>query len=166
MTVKVGDHEQKMEQKLVTIIDGEFAYTLTENPMQKSAVKTRVEASQGPVASKEMFEALKEEAEIKVLDDEKIDGTDCHVLEITPKQKEGPISKMKLWCAKDSGITIRTAALAADGKPLHTQTLSNIKLNAKIDAERFKFKVPEGVQLIDMTAMGQKPPTAEPEEKE
>ena len=162
MTMKMGDQEQKMEQKMLTIVDGEHAYTLTDDGTQKSAMKTKLDPAQRQVASKEMFEALKKDADVKALEDEKVDGTDCYVLEITPKQKAPNVGQSKFWYAKDSGIMIKMVTMTPDGKPMHTQTLSNIKLDAKIDAERFVFKAPEGVEVIDMTAMGQTPAAAEP----
>jgi len=166
MTMKFGDQEQKMEQKMLTIMDGEHVYALTDNGLQKSAVKTKLDPAQKPVASKEMFETLRKDADVKVLDDEKVDGKDCYVLEITPKEKDETTGKSKSWYAKDSGIMVKMVTMSPDGKPVHTMTVSNIKLDAKIDAERFKFKAPDGVEVVDMTAVGETPPAAPPREKE
>lgn len=162
-TTKLGEQEQKLERKELTVMDGEFAYTLTDDGTRKSATKMKLDPTHRQVASKEMFEVLKKDADVKALDDEKIDGTDCYVLEITPKQKVAAGGKTKQWYAKETGILIKTITMTPDGKPMHTMIVSNIKMNPKIDAERFTFKAPEGVEVVDISAMDQPRPAGRPQ---
>ena len=150
---KMGDQEQKMEAKSVMINDGEFTYTVSDQMGQKVAMKMANEKNQVQFSGKQMFDDLRKDNTLALLPEDKVDSVAAYVIEATPKQA-GQSGKSRYYFAKDSGMVVKMIMHTPDGEPMTTMTYSNIKLNADIKPDRFKFVAPEGVQLMDMTGGG------------
>lgn len=156
----VSGEESKTVSKTLTVCDGDFIYTLSDSDGQKMAVKMKVQSTQS-YDIKATFDAWEKTYNLKLLADEKFDNADCWVIEATPKKKAGeqvgasPIFKSKFWYRKDVGLMVKTVSFDKNNKPTSTTTITDIKANIEIKPERFKFKCPEGVQLMDMTQQQQ-----------
>ncbi len=143
---KMGDTEQETAQTVLMVSDGEIVYTLTDSDGTKMATKTKASPDEQP------WRAVKADNDFKVLDDEKVDGADCYVFEMTPKKKEGgDQSHTVFYCRKDCGMPVKTVTYGPDGQAMSTMLFTDIEMNVDIPAEKFKFEVPEGVQVMDMT---------------
>lgn len=154
MIQKQGDQENKMEQTVLSITDGEFAHTLTDMGGQKRAMKGPVTA-QMTGEPKAMFAELQKDLTLKVLPEEKVDGKKVYMIEAAFKEKPpmGP-TKLVMTFDQEMGVLVKFAQLTDDDKPMQTMTFSDFKFDEKIDPDRFKFKLPEGVQETDMSALG------------
>ncbi len=149
---KVGDQETKTEAKVTTVSDGTYAYALSEMMGRKMAVKTKVDPQSvgDPEAT---FKSLREDYTLKLLPEETVDGKKVFVIEATPKQAQPTgASKKVYYFLQDDGVLLKFVASDQAGKPMTTMTYSDIKFDVKIDPQRFVFKAPEGVQVIDQTA--------------
>jgi outer membrane lipoprotein-sorting protein len=148
-----GQPEQKDESRVLSICDGQFVYTLTESKDQKTAMKTKIDPKQNTMDAKALFDVLHEDNNIKLLPDETVDGKAVYVIEATPKKAEenSLYSKSLYYYQKDTGISVKYAAYDKAGKPVMTWTATDIRLDVDIPADRFVFKAPEGVQVMDMT---------------
>lgn len=148
-TTTQGDN--KTEVTVLMICDGDFLYTVTEQMGQKMAFKQKPDPS-ATGDPKKLFEKIHSDNDIKLLPDEKVDGTPCYVFEVVPKNKEeGPMSKSIMYFSKESGINIKNVGKDKDGKDVFTNASTDVKLNVDIPNDRFVFKAPEGVQIMDMT---------------
>ncbi len=147
-----GGQENKMEASATIICDGDMVYTLSTQMGQTMAMKQKPDGSMGG-EPKKVFEDLLARNNVKVLADEKVDGESCFVLEATPKDpaEAATMSKTVMYFRKDVGINVKTVGFDKDGKEIFTNTSTDFKLNSEIDAARFVFKAPEGVQVMDMT---------------
>jgi hypothetical protein len=56
-----------------------------------------------------------------------------------------------MYYQKDNGLQVKSEAFDADEKLISSSVTTDIKLNADIPAERFKFEIPEGAQVMDHT---------------
>lgn len=154
MTQKMGETENKMEQSMVSIIDGEYAWSLVEMAGNKNASKTRLDPNAAPVPTKETFERYAKDFDIKLLPDEKVSGRDCFVLELKPKAGNSAATMMGRqvqWYDKETGMPMKIVVDSPEGKPFQTVTFSNVKVNPDLNPDRFVFKAPEGVQVMDMS---------------
>ena len=153
MTHKMGEQEQTMEQPMTTIVDGEFAYTVTEVMGQKMAMKSKIDPTMSGDPNA-LFGDLREKNTLKLLPEETIDGEKVFVIEATPKQKPttpGVPSKTVIHISQKTGCLVKLTAFTADDKPMMTMAYTDRKIDPKIDPERFKFTAPAGVQVIDQT---------------
>jgi outer membrane lipoprotein-sorting protein len=152
-TAMKGAEPQKLDGQMQLISDGDVTYIFNEQGPMKMAYKTKADKNMNLV-DKDMFKRLKEDHELKVAADADVDGKSCYVVEATPKKPSGPMTKMVYYMQKDSGLTVKTVGQDKDGKELVVTHMSDIKLNVDIPADRFVFKAPEGVTVMDMTGAG------------
>lgn len=151
-TTNVAGNENKTESTQLTVSDGEYDYTLSETNGQKHA--TRSKSDKDAMNPKAWMSSQKEMYTFKLLPDEKIEGHDCWVIEATPKAPEtmGGAGKTTSYYAKEFGMMLKMVSAGADGKPMSTVTMTDLKVNQDISPDRFVFKAPEGVTVQDMNA--------------
>jgi outer membrane lipoprotein-sorting protein len=140
------------EQSMLTILDGEYAWTLSETMGQKMAMKTKPDARMMG-DPKSTFAELRKDHELKLLPDETVDGTKVYVIEATPKDTGGTPSKTLLYFGKDHGMLVKTLVQNPEGKPTMTMTYTDIKYDVDINPDRFVFKPPPGVEVQDLTKL-------------
>ena len=133
-----------------TISDGEFMYSSTDHMGQKMAVKMKHDEAQAMTPTTQLAK-LRETHELKLLPDQSIDGHAVYVIEATPKQQTPGVGRTVSYYAKETGIPLRVTTDDPSGKVMSDMTFTDVKINPKIDASRFVFKAPEGVQVVDMT---------------
>jgi len=163
-TVKTeGGQTTRTPSTIITVMDGEFYYMLTEEGDQKTVIKSQAPAAQ-TYHPKAIFEQFRNYFDIKLLPDEKVNGHDCYVFEMKMKPMEGmPPSGRQLMCyQKDNGLGVKFQAFDANQKLISSSLSTDIKINVDISADRFKFEIPEGAQVIDSTGAQQQPPPEEP----
>jgi outer membrane lipoprotein-sorting protein len=144
-------------------------YTISDVGGQKMAMKMKPSpemAGADPLNSESAFKAMGKDFNLKVLPDAAVDGKDAWVIEATPKDSKNAemMTKMVTYYDKKTGLPIKSVGYGKDGKVVNTMTISDIKTNADIPADRFVFKAPPGVEVMDMTkvaGMGGKMPSAE-----
>ena len=157
-TQKMGDQDHKAEQIMLNIVDGDVMYTLTDTMGQKSATKAKTDPkmSGDPGA---VFEELHKSHQIKLLPEETVDGAKVYVISATPNEP-GPAGagRIVFYFHQEAGIVVKMLMYGEGEKPVTTVSYSDVKREVKVDAERFKFTAPEGVQVIDQTAAPSLPP--------
>lgn len=150
-TTSMGGTDNKMDISVMMVSDGDFLYSLSEQMGQKMATKQKPDTSMTG-DPKKLFEKIRSDNDVKVLADEKVDGTSCVVLEVIPKNAaDVPVAKSVMYFSKETGINVKVVGKDKDGKDVFTNTSTDIKLNVDIPNDRFVFKAPEGVQVMDMT---------------
>ena len=101
------------------------------------------------------------EANIKYIEEKKTDMGPVYALEarpdmgnMMPPNASGPNmlpDKMIFWINADTGLPQKIIMKGKDGATMMEQTYSNFRINVDIADSEFKFKPPEGVQVMDMT---------------
>ena len=151
MMYKMGEMEQKTDSQSLIVVDGEHMWSLTDTQGQKNATKTKVSEAQqqtDPTVGWEHFN-------VKLLPEEKVDGKACWAIEMTPKQGEAHAMNNRTvsYYDKETGLPLKTIGFDDKGKEVTTITISDIKINEKIDPKLFKFEAPAGVEVHDATSM-------------
>jgi len=151
MVQKMGETDQKFAMPMLAISDGEISHTLMERMGQKMCIKAKAEAQATVGAA--MFKALREQYDLELAEDEGLDGDKCWVIEATPKTagRPGEPGKVTFYIRQKDGATVQMLGFDAADTKVMTAKFSDIKFNEKLDPKRFEFKVPEGVQVMDMT---------------
>jgi outer membrane lipoprotein-sorting protein len=145
-----GSPESKMEYTNLTVLDGQYAWQLSEMMGQKTATKTAIDPRM-TTEPKVFFAELGKDNDFKLLPDETVEGRKCYVIEMTPKDKAAGGFKTIYYFDRDAGFVIKTVAMTADNKPTMTYLYSDIKYDTDIPMDRFTFKAPPGVEVMDMT---------------
>lgn len=156
-TNKFGDQpEQKIEEKSLAIFDGDYLYTYSEGANGKQAFKMKADTTKQGAVSRRMFDDLRKGHELKLLPEEKVDGRACYVIEATPRKAgEGVTQKNTFWYDKESAVVMKMVfeRKDANARTNSTTVMSEVKLGVDIKPERFVFKAPDGVEVVDMDKM-------------
>ncbi len=151
VTQSANGRSASIDQSVSTISDGHFSYTLTTQPGQPAtALRNLPKPSQTVLGDEAFFDGLSRGYHVRVLPDEKIDGKDVWVLEARPKAP-GRVAKTIHYIQKDHGIRVRSTGHDATGKRVQLTELSDIKIDPPLKQDRFVFKAPAGVKIVDMT---------------
>ena len=143
---------QKRQGTISSIADGKSVYNVTDMMGQTMAFKQSGDSFQNFPGGRQMFDSLKKKSTLQLLPDEKVGDQVTYVIEVKPKESSSsPMAKMKLFFAKDTGMVVKMMAFDGSEQPTMTTTYHDVKLNPKISPDRFVFKAPEGVQVMDKT---------------
>ncbi|MBE7506960.1 MAG: outer membrane lipoprotein carrier protein LolA [Planctomycetia bacterium] len=155
---KMGDQASKTESKTVDISDGQFAYTVSETDGTKSASKRKADLTKelSPFNAQASFKLMEEQFTIKLLPDETVDGKAAWVLEMKAKDpaQSALVGRTLSYYDKESGISVKSMSFDPSGKPTTTSMTKDIKINSTINPDRFVFKAPPGVNVVDTTVPG------------
>jgi hypothetical protein len=156
-TQKFGDEEKKMDQEMLSIVDEQYSYTLSssdfEGQKRTIAVKGEIDPQMNP-DPQVMFKRVAQDHDLKLMPEEAIDGKKVFVIAATPKEKmESPAAPAKnlFYFLQEAGVLTKVVGVGQDDKPLQTMTYSDFKFDVDLKPERFEFKAPEGVEVIDQT---------------
>ncbi len=138
------------QMSATTISDGEFTLSVTDQMGQKMAAKMKLDETQSMSPTAQLAKFRKTH-ELNVLPDQSVEGHAVYVIEGTPKQPTGYMGRMVSYYAKETGVPIRTTVHDANGNVTSNMTFTDIQINPEIDASRFEFKAPPGVEVVDMT---------------
>jgi outer membrane lipoprotein-sorting protein len=149
MTYKIAGTEQTTVTKGLTVVDGEYMWSVSEMQGQKYATKMKIPKEQKSIDPSVGWEGY----ELKLLPDAKIDGLTCWVIEMTPtlEQIKAQLGKSVASYDQDTGLMVSNIGYDSAGKEISKVTVTDIKVNEKMDPKIFKFTPPEGVTVQDMT---------------
>lgn len=155
--IKDSEKDMKLPNKALIVDDGEWLYSLQSAMGRPNAFKEKsAGARRDPAINdrKALFDLLARDNELKLGEDKRVGGADCYILEATPKpgKTSGPHAKILYAFAKDSGMLTKIAKIDAKGDEIESELYADAKVNEPIDAKRFVFEAPEGVQVRDRGA--------------
>jgi outer membrane lipoprotein-sorting protein len=148
----VGTSEVKTRDVHTLYSDGKYVFDVGESNGNKIAFKMNADPMQVAVPTKALFEVWRTDYETKVLPDEKVDGKDCWVIEARPKNTEKtPAARMISYFRKDVPLLVKTVSYDKFDRPIQWSALTDIKINPKLDPERFVFKPSPDYELHDIS---------------
>lgn len=159
-TTNMGGKEQKMDTKTLMIYDGKFNYIYSEMMGQKSAIKQKVASKDQTTPFDPMlsFKLSEQSFKLKLLPDETVNGKPAYAIEMTPKDDamREYVGRTVTYYDKSNGIFLKSVSYdAKTSKPSGTTIVTDVKIDPSISPDRFVFKTPAGVELQDMTKMGE-----------
>ncbi|MCK4340704.1 MAG: outer membrane lipoprotein-sorting protein [Phycisphaerae bacterium] len=148
---KVTGKTHKRERKSTVIFDDRHTYELAESEGKKTATKD-VADRQPPVTPPFMLALLHKDYILKLLPEETLAGRKVYVIEAKPKDpKKVSIPQVVQYIDQERGVVLKSVTYGKNGEPEQTTTFTDFKFGVKIDPERFVFKPPDGVEVIDLT---------------
>ncbi|MCZ6632107.1 MAG: outer membrane lipoprotein carrier protein LolA [bacterium] len=81
--------------------------------------------------------------------EEKVKRKTCHLVELASKQKDTYIYQIRLWVDKKMWL-VRRVEYRNIHDDVTTFELSDLKVDKQLKADRFRFHIPKGVELVDL----------------
>lgn len=152
MEMKMDVGGQSMTSRVLNVFDGENAYSINEMMGHKQVMRTDPSQMTGRAGGAAFFADLKRAHSVKLLPDEQVNGAAAYVIEATPKKPDpqGP-SRFKYYFDKDKGLLIKMVGFNPSGQEAMNMTVSDVKVNPKLDPARFTYKPEPGTNVIDTT---------------
>jgi len=152
-TTTMSGQETKQDITSLMVQDGQFYWILTDMGTQKTCMKNVPNNDFSVIIDKTMWEEMNKTFAFKLVGDESQDGKACWAVESTPKDatKTGNLGKTMTWYDKSTGVAIKSIAKDDKGKVMSTSVTTDVKIDASIPEDRFTFKAPAGVEVMDRT---------------
>ncbi len=141
----VGENTTKQEGTTLVINDGTYTYTLTDNGGVKNAFRVKSQKQ-----STDPLQAMKEMGTIKLVGEEKVDSFKVWAIEMDAKQKMPGQGRTIMYFDQKTGQMVKMISYSDKGEPMTTMTVSELKINQPVKADRFIFKAPAGVEVMEM----------------
>jgi hypothetical protein len=157
MTMDTIEREGKTtdaHEKLIAIIDGRHAHSFFEagrgEDATRRATKSRLDRLNPGMCPdpRLLFEMLTGRFNVKGLSSEVVNDSEVHVLEA--QRKTEPESSWRFYFDKQTGAILKWVKNVG-GTATVTSRYSDFEFDVPIPDERFDFKPPPGVEIIDAT---------------
>jgi outer membrane lipoprotein-sorting protein len=112
----------------------------------------------------EIIKDLLKRNEVKLLGSDKVDGRDCYVIEVIPKNKKTFYVEQKLWIDKEYWYPLKIEINY--GEFNSTIEYKDVKFNIGIPDSFFEFKPPKGAKVIEQKVNMPKKLTLEDAQKQ
>jgi outer membrane lipoprotein-sorting protein len=150
---KMGEHTMRFEEKQLRIADGEAEYVVNESMGRKMVHKQKPQTAEygDPTA---VLAELRREHTLKLLPAGAVAGRDAYTIEARPKSERRRATepaRVLLHFDQETGLLVKRVGYDAHDKEMSTLTLTDLELDARIKPERFTFKAPDGIPVIDQT---------------
>ena len=134
---------EALKARALFVSDGAEAYVEYEFFGKVEYKKIELKDMIAP-GGKPLFDGLKKSFTLAAQPAEKVGDKDAYVLDatLTAPDPNVPISKLRFWFAKDSGVLLKCDAFDVANAVLATLAVTDIKLDQPVAPERFKYAPP------------------------
>ena len=161
-TWKITERTQRMEGRLwmkrpyllrmeetsgrTVVIDGENVWDYQPGNRQVQIHDFESRGDQFPTPD-QLFTRYAEKREAAYLGEADMDGSQCAVIELRP-DKDGE-SHITVWIDRKLRFPVKVLETAKNGD-MTAHLLHDVRLNEKFDGDVFEFRVPAGVETVDL----------------
>jgi outer membrane lipoprotein-sorting protein len=156
--IMAGEREAIVENKILIVGDGKYQYELSDNIGWKSACKRKPDPIVRadvviPADIKALFERLRADYQLELLEEDSVDGHDAFVIEATRKSRRGGATRKRqaYYFSKEHGMLLKLEERDRKGKAISSLMYTDLEFDTEIDPKRFEFQAPEGVIVEDKT---------------
>jgi len=147
-----------LTQEVLTVFDGEYAFTETTVFGRKQVTKQVNDAANTnqPIGGSAIFDRLRKQGDVTLAGDTTIDGTAVWMIDVKgngkPIEVQAPIkpSRMRVFIAQESGLQVRVLMFDKKNKEIMRMLYTNVQLNPELDAARFQYTPPPGVKVKEV----------------
>ena len=135
------EYEKPRDEKIVITDTQTFIYKKAENQVIKTQISKEA-YSQAPITLLSRFENIRDDFEISM--------PEKNALQMLPKKQIGFISTLVLETASE-GFPVKMFTIVDTYGNIIMIELNSVKLNTGLNDDFFKFEIPEGAEVYDMS---------------
>lgn len=144
----------RFETRVQTVVsDGESAWNYT--PENEQVLLSAYDRAKGDRSyEKLLFDLIllggyEDRYDPRLAGEERVDGRRCYRVELTARQEESYIARVRLWVDRKLWL-VRRAEYLNLNEDVTTYDISRLKVDGKLKPELFTFVPPDGVEVIDL----------------
>jgi chaperone LolA len=139
----------RIETPQQTIVaNGEYIWVYSEE--NKQVTKNRYDPSSGILLPYRYLNSFKDDYKARTDKEELVRKRWCHKLILTPKDENSFVTKMIIWVDKETLLTLKLEYWDLNDNEV-AFFFKNIRIDSKIDDSEFIFKIPPGIELLDLS---------------
>lgn len=143
-----GKEKFKITTEDQTIVsDGETVWS--HSKINKQVIIDKVANTEDINLPRDILLNFSDQYESTYIKNVKIDNKDCFFIELSSKDDEQFIKQVKLWIETKKMILQKIEQVDLN-ENVNTYILSNFKTNSPINANFFKYEIPDTLEVIDM----------------
>ncbi|HID94953.1 MAG TPA: outer membrane lipoprotein chaperone LolA [Candidatus Latescibacteria bacterium] len=139
----------------VIVTDGDTLWIY--NPEEEQVIISPYADSEEPSNPQALFFEYTENYEAEYIGTEKIGKRDCYLIKLLPQRDDQYITAMKVWVDKKRWLTLKVEYYDVNDNTTTYTLLSDPEVDQKLDDALFKFNIPDGVEVIEMSRSGRDP---------
>ncbi len=144
-----GDRFRLETPEQVIVSDGKTLWTYDAG--KKQVIIDDAQHSGDDLLPRKLLLKFEKNYTARFLREEKVDGIPCFVIELTSKTEDTFIPKMTVWIDQKTYLTRRLKYVDVN-ENVTTYELQKIQINQPVPDSVFRYKIPRGVDVIDMRA--------------
>lgn len=129
------------------ISDGTTLWTYSK--INNQVIIDNMESSEEVMLPREIFLKFSKDYRPLLLGSERLTDADCYIVHLIANSENLFIKEMKVWIDKKNWLTLKIEHVDINENTTIYE-LSNILINKKIDKQKFTYKIPSNVEIIDM----------------
>jgi outer membrane lipoprotein carrier protein len=143
---KPQKYRLEVEEQLI-VTDGETVWSYS--PSGKQVLIDRFKVDDQAMTPDRVLVHAPAEFTSSLLGREKLGKAETIVLKLVPRSDQGSVTSMKIWVSESDWLLRKVEMEDVSGKQT-TYLVNTIRTNLDLPDERFTFKVPEGVETVDL----------------
>jgi outer membrane lipoprotein-sorting protein len=154
-TTTSAGKESKTKAEQLLLNDGDYYYTYgtdqyasEEDKDKKYVFRLPQDPIQSCIVTPAYLDVFKRDYHLRVLDEEQIEGKKVWVVEAV--RSSGPEMKTVIYVRRDVPLLVRSVNYDRYGTKIGESTVSDVKLNAKVDPKRFVFTPDPKAEFVDL----------------
>jgi len=145
--LKGGEKFRLETEDQIIVSDGKTLWTYS--PVNNQVIIDDLEKTEETLLPRDLLFKYAREYSPHLLTEERIKGRRIYKLELIPKDRDEFIQRMEVWVDGKDWITRKISYLDINGNK-RIYEISNIRINQGLEEGLFIFKIPQGVEIIDM----------------
>lgn len=152
-TATVEGRQQQIQNAIESVCDGRFVSTLQDQGGVRRAFRSPYTPQMNPLDPANVFAGLRRNFDLRLVGEGQAGEQPAWIIDATLRLPDvEPIVKRRLYLARDTGIVLRTVGYDAADEPVMESNVTGLRIDAPIPAERFVFRPPPGIEVIDLPA--------------
>jgi chaperone LolA len=147
LLMKKGNRYRLETDEMTVVTDGAVLWSYSRATGQ--VIIDHFSADERGFSPEKILSSTPADVGATLLGKERVGGTSCHVLKMTPAGEGSFIRTMKLWVSEADHLTRKAVVTDANGKE-STYIITEIRVNIGVPDSRFSFTPPEGAEVVDL----------------
>jgi outer membrane lipoprotein carrier protein len=130
----------------IIVTDGQTSWSYS--PQNKQVIIDKYKEDTHSLSPEHLLVSYPQDFYSSLIGEEKLGAESVYVLKLTPKEDNAFATKLKIWVGKN--WIIRKVETTDISGAVTTYTIKDISIDKGISDNKFEFKPPQGVDVIDL----------------
>jgi chaperone LolA len=148
LLMKKPSHYRVELESQTIVTDGETVWSYSRP--NKQVLIDHFALDERSLSPERLLTTAPKEYTATMLGEEELEGSTVQLVKLIPKSQAGIVASLKLWVDERTSLMRKVEILDVNGKET-TYTVHSFEVNPGIADSTFRFTIPEGVDVVDLS---------------